>query len=124
MPFANFAMPLPPPWDDIRVKHTIPPNWEPLGHPHTGTTIDLRLALKPHDENTLREALYKVSDPRSPKYGAHLSKEQVAQPVAPHPDTLDLINSWLRHHAVPSSSISTTQQQLAETDGHPRVTSQ
>ncbi|KAH9016965.1 Pro-kumamolisin, activation domain-containing protein [Lactarius hengduanensis] len=79
-PFANFAMPFPPPWDDIR----------------------------PHDENALRDAFYKVSDPRSPKYGAHLSKEQVAQLVAPHPDTLDLIDSWLGHHAVPSSSVSTT----------------
>ncbi|KAH8980544.1 subtilisin-like protein [Lactarius akahatsu] len=111
MPFANFATPLPPPWHDIRVKHTwnvVPPNWEALGHPPAGTTIDLHVALKPHHENALVDTLYKVSDPRSPKYGAHLSKEQVAQLVAPHPDTLDLINTWLRHHTVPSSSISTT----------------
>src|SRR6266702_297902 len=38
------------------------------------------------------------------RYGAHLSKEE----VAPHPDTLELVNSWLEHHGVPSSSISTT----------------
>ncbi len=42
------------------------------------------------------------------RYGAHLSKEQVAQLVAPHPDTLELINSWLKHHDVPSTSISMT----------------
>jgi len=42
------------------------------------------------------------------RYGAHLSKEQVARLVAPHPDTLELINSWLEHHDVPSSSLSTT----------------
>jgi tripeptidyl-peptidase-1 len=40
------------------------------------------------------------------RYGAHLSKEQVAVLVAPHPDTLDLVGSWLAHHGVPSSSIS------------------
>ncbi|KAH8986036.1 subtilisin-like protein [Lactarius hatsudake] len=132
MPLANFATPLAPPWHDIRVKHTwssIPPNWEALGHPPNGTTIDLHVALKPYNENALSDALYKVSDPRSPKhvisntpqrtmhlhvlllrcrYGAHLSKEQVAQLVAPHPNALELINSWLRHYAVPSSSISTT----------------
>ncbi|KAH8986035.1 subtilisin-like protein [Lactarius hatsudake] len=110
-PFANFATPLPPPWDDIRVKHTwnaVPQNWEALGHPPAGTTIDLHIALKPHHENALVDTLYKVSDPRSPKYGAHLSKEQVAQLVAPRPDTLGLINSWLGHHSVPSSSITTT----------------
>ncbi|KAH9073468.1 subtilisin-like protein [Lactarius deliciosus] len=111
VPFADSKSLLSPPWHDIRVKHTwnaVPHNWEALGHPPAGTTIDLHVALKPHHENALVDALYNVSDPRSPKYGAHLSKEQVAQLVAPHPDTLDLINSWLRHHSVPSSSISTT----------------
>ncbi|KAI9454059.1 subtilisin-like protein [Lactarius psammicola] len=105
----NLANHLTPPWDDIREKHTwnaVPPNWEALGHPPAGTTIDLHLALKPHHENALIDALYAVSNPRSPKYGAHLSKEQVAHLVAPHPDTLELISSWLEYHDVPSSSIS------------------
>ncbi len=130
-PLANFAMPPASPWDDIHVKHTwnaVPPSWETLGRPPAGTTIDLHLALKPHHENALIDALYDVSDPRGTKYvlsntlprttyshvpllrcryGAHLSKEQVAQLVAPHPDSLKLINSWLEHHGVPSSSIST-----------------
>ncbi|KAI9454060.1 subtilisin-like protein, partial [Lactarius psammicola] len=110
-PFANFATPLTPSWDDILVKHTwsdVPPNWETLGHPPAGTTIDLHFVLKPHRENALIDALYEVSDLRSPKYGVHLSKEQVAHLVAPHPDSLELISSWLEHHDVPSSSISMT----------------
>src|SRR6266702_1071511 len=131
-PLANFATSLARPWDDIRFKHTwnaVPPHWDTLGHPPADTTIDLHVALKAHNENALIDALYRVSDPRSPKhvlsntlprtiysrvpllrrrYGAHLSKEQVAQLVAPHPDTLELIYSWLEHHGVPSSSISTT----------------
>ncbi|KAI9453248.1 subtilisin-like protein [Lactarius psammicola] len=122
-PLANLAKTLAPPWNDIRVKHSwnaVPHSWETLGHPPAGTTINLHLALKPHHENALTDALYKVSDPESPEhvlsntlprttYGAHLSKEQVAQLVAPHPDTLELIYSWLGHHGVPSSSVSTTQ---------------
>ncbi|KAI9436568.1 Pro-kumamolisin, activation domain-containing protein [Lactarius indigo] len=110
-PLANFARSLAPPWDDIRVKHTwdsVPLNWETLGPPPAGTTIDLHISLKAHHENGLIDALYEVSDPRSPKYGAHLSKEQVAQLVAPRADTVELINSWLEHHDVPPSSISTT----------------
>ncbi len=127
----NLAKPLTLPWNDTRVMHTwnaVPHNWETFGHPPTGTTIDLHFALKPHHENALIDALYKVSDPMSPKYvlsntprtmyspvrplrcryGAHLSKEQVAQLVAPHPDTLQLIKSWLGHHDVQPSSISMT----------------
>ena len=42
------------------------------------------------------------------RYGAHLSKDQVAELVAPHPDTLDLVHSWLNNYGIPISSISTT----------------
>jgi tripeptidyl-peptidase-1 len=42
------------------------------------------------------------------RYGAHLSKEQVAELVAPHPHALELVTSWLDYYGVPSSSISMT----------------
>lgn len=42
------------------------------------------------------------------RYGAHLSKEQVAELVRPYPDTLELVRSWLKHYGVRSSSVSTT----------------
>ncbi|KAH9174030.1 subtilisin-like protein [Lactarius sanguifluus] len=115
-------MPLAP-WDNMRVKHTwsaVPANWETLGCPSAGTTIDLYIALNPHQESALIDALYEVSDPKHPRhvhltaaplmpsYGAHLSKEQVAELVRPHPDTLELVTSWLAHHGVRPSSISTT----------------
>ena len=42
------------------------------------------------------------------RYGAHLSKEQVAELVAPHPDSLELLGSWFEHHEVPTSAVSIT----------------
>ena len=42
------------------------------------------------------------------RYGVYLSKEQVAELVSPHPDTLALIRAWLLHHGIRSSSISTS----------------
>ncbi|KAH8995552.1 subtilisin-like protein [Lactarius hatsudake] len=131
-PFANLATPLAP-WDNMQVKHTwsaVPANWETLGCPSAGTTIDLYIALNPHQESALIDALYEVSDPKHPRhvhltatsssafidvcrflrfrYGAHLSKEQVAELVRPHPYTLELVTSWLAHHGVRPTSISTT----------------
>ena len=126
-----------PRWDDMKVKHTwdsIPDKWEHHSHPPDHATIDLRIALKPHRENALIGALYEVSDPDHPKcvfvplcpqyafmlthrwigcqyryrYGAHLSKERVAELVAPHPDTIEHIGSWLEHHDVPASLVSFT----------------
>ncbi|KAH9033855.1 subtilisin-like protein [Lactarius hengduanensis] len=107
---CGLATPLAPPWDGMRVMHawsTVPKNWESLGHPPNETAIDVYLALKSEHENALVDALYQVSDPKGPKYGAHLSREQVAEVVAPHPDTLDLVSSWLKHWGIPSSSVST-----------------
>ena len=49
----------------------------------------------------------RVSLPRC-RYGKHLSKEQVAELVAPHPETLAIVNSWLDHHEIPPSSVSLT----------------
>ncbi|KAH9018140.1 peptidase S8/S53 domain-containing protein [Lactarius pseudohatsudake] len=98
-------------WDDMRSKHswkTIPENWECLGLPTADTVIDLYIALKPYRENALVDALNEVSDPGHPRYGMHLSREQVADIVAPHPDTVQLVHSWLEHYYVTPSSVSVT----------------
>ncbi|KAH9018855.1 subtilisin-like protein [Lactarius pseudohatsudake] len=95
-PFVDLATPPLPPWDDLSVKHTwntVPPNWETLGPPPPGTTIDLYIALQPRLDSALIDALH---------------EEQVAELIAPHQDTLKLVHSWLEHHRVPSSSISTS----------------
>ncbi|KAF8268740.1 peptidase S8/S53 domain-containing protein [Lactarius quietus] len=100
-----------PRWDDKSVKHAwnvVPMGWESPVTSTAGVTIDLSIALKPHDENALVDALYEVSTPQHRKYGAYLSQDQVADLVAPHPHTLRLVNAWLEHHGVPSSSISTS----------------
>ncbi|KAH9172012.1 hypothetical protein EDB89DRAFT_1967157, partial [Lactarius sanguifluus] len=80
----------------MHVKHAqawtaVPANWECLGDPSAGITIDLRIALRPHRENGSIDALYEASDTRHARYGAHLSKEQVAEIVAPSLDTLELV---------------------------------
>ena len=43
------------------------------------------------------------------RYGSYLSKEQLAELVSPHQDTLNLVRSWLTHHGIRPSSISTSQ---------------
>lgn len=68
---AAFATPPAPLWGDRRVKHTwntVPDNWESLGPPPAGTTIDLYIALKPYRENALIDTLYEVSKPGHQKH--------------------------------------------------------
>ncbi|KAH9053813.1 peptidase S8/S53 domain-containing protein [Lactarius vividus] len=120
------------PWHNIHSKHSwksIPDKWVCLGRPTADTTIDLYIAPKPHRENALVDALNEVSDPDHPRhvsstipslpifsrvpllryrYGMHLSREQVADLVAPHPETVQLVHSWLEHHRITLSSVSVT----------------
>ena len=45
--------------------------------------IPLRIALPQHNFHLLEAALYEVSDPAHPRYGAHLSKEEVHALIEP-----------------------------------------
>ncbi|KAH8976607.1 subtilisin-like protein [Lactarius hatsudake] len=95
----------------MHIKHSwnaVPKNWESLGRPPSSTTIDLYIALKPQRENAVVDALYEVSEPGHPRYRAYLTKDQVADLVAPRPETLELVNSWLEYHGISFSSISMT----------------
>ncbi|KAH9062380.1 subtilisin-like protein [Lactarius vividus] len=92
---SGLAKPLSPLWDDIHVKHswnTVPKNWVSPGRPPSGTTIDLYISLKPQPENALVNAL-----------------QEVADLVAPRPETLELVNSWFENHGISSSSVSMTR---------------
>jgi tripeptidyl-peptidase-1 len=71
VPILSFATPLSSPWDDIHIKHAwdaVPENWESLGLPPSGTTIELYVGLKPESEKALIDALYEVSSPKHPKH--------------------------------------------------------
>ncbi|CAK5273720.1 unnamed protein product [Mycena citricolor] len=94
-------------WDDMAVKHAwaeVPSGWEYHEAPPADHLIELRLGLKQDRIDELIEALYQVSDPSHEKYGQHLSKEKVDELVAPHPDSLEAVEAWLRHHAIDPAS--------------------
>ncbi|KAH8990957.1 subtilisin-like protein [Lactarius akahatsu] len=109
-PLTGLATPFALHWDDIRPKHawnSVPENWQNLGHSPAGATIDLHIALKAKNENALIDALIEVSSPGHPRQGEHLSREEVAELVAPPSDVLELANAWLEHYGVHPSTIST-----------------
>ncbi|KAH9009153.1 subtilisin-like protein [Lactarius pseudohatsudake] len=109
-PLSSLATPFASHWDDLRPKHawnSVPENWRNLGHPSADTTIDLHIALKAKNENALIDTLMEVSSPGHPRQGKYLSREEVAELVAPPLDVLELTNAWLEHYGVHPSSIST-----------------
>jgi tripeptidyl-peptidase-1 len=60
--------------------------------------IQMTLALKQQNVNTLTETLLRVSDPKHTDYGKHLTKGEVDSLVAPSDKTV--------RHAVPSFTRS------------------
>jgi len=72
-----------------------PKEWVKQRPPPPDHDLTLRISLKQPNFNKLEEHLYAVSDPASPRYGQHLSKEQVHELVAPSSHGLLAVNNWL-----------------------------
>jgi tripeptidyl-peptidase-1 len=61
----------------------------------------------PGAEEQLEQVLMEVSDPRSIKYGQHLSNEQLAQ-LMTSPHATKQLSEWLTQHNVPAQNIERT----------------
>lgn len=48
------------------------------------------------------------SDPFHERYGQHLSKEEVDELIAPHPESVNQVNEWLASHGISEASLSRT----------------
>jgi tripeptidyl-peptidase-1 len=85
-----------------KVKETVipPRGWFKHSTPPSNHTIVLRIGLPQPNFQVLEKHLYEVSDPDHERYGAYLSMEQVEALVAPHQESVDLIDEWIRSHGV------------------------
>ena len=73
VPLYDLATPVVP-WDDMKIKHTwnfTPVNWETLGHPSAGSTIDINIVLKPDRESAPIDAVSEISDPKHSRHPPH-----------------------------------------------------
>ncbi|KAK7054106.1 Tripeptidyl-peptidase sed3 [Favolaschia claudopus] len=91
----------------LQVKEDVKPprGWARLRRAHPSGNIRLRIALYQQNFAGLESSLYNISNPDHAHYGAHLSIEDIAKFVAPHPMTLALVNEWLASHGVNESDI-------------------
>ena len=108
----GLAIPLAPHWDHISVKHTwnhVPENWESLGPPPAGTTIDLNILLMPQDENALIDALYKVSDPSSPTHVLLFKLFRVRYTHMRPCSVTDMENTYQRSRSLSLSALTKTR---------------
>ncbi|KAH9940879.1 subtilisin-like protein [Epithele typhae] len=94
-------------WDDFEVKHAwaeVPRGWTLHAPAPADYMFDMRIGLRQNRFDELVSSLYEVSDPAHSRYGQHLSMEQVHELVAPHHDTVDLVEAWLAAHDLDADS--------------------
>ncbi|KAI0048684.1 tripeptidyl peptidase A, partial [Auriscalpium vulgare] len=77
-----------------------PRDWINVGAAPTNHVVPLRIALPQSNFQELERHLYEISDPDHARYGDHLSKEEVEELVAPHPDSVHAVNEWLAGHGI------------------------
>nr|GAT54755.1 predicted protein [Mycena chlorophos] len=91
-----------------RVKESVfaPRGWIQHSAAPADHIVKLRIALPQPNFPALEDALYAVSDPAHERYGAHLSKEQVEELIAPHAESVEAVNEWLYSHGIQDSDIA------------------
>ncbi|KDQ64445.1 hypothetical protein JAAARDRAFT_187770 [Jaapia argillacea MUCL 33604] len=91
-----------------RVKERVvaPNDWVKLGRAPSDHVLELRIGLPQPDIHLLEKALYEVSDPYHERYGSHLSKEEVDELAAPHPESLSAVEEWLASHGILESDFT------------------
>ncbi|KIJ54290.1 hypothetical protein M422DRAFT_775435 [Sphaerobolus stellatus SS14] len=97
--------------ESFQLKHSwekIPNGWEVHSIPPPDHLINLRIGLKESKIDELIGHLYEVSDPNHPRYGNHMSKEEVDAFVAPLPETVSAVEEWLRSHDIDPSACDRT----------------
>lgn len=91
-----------------KVKESVSPprGWIKGGPAPTDHDIELRIALPQSNFAELEQHLWEISDPFHARYGAYLSKEDVEALVAPHDDSVQLVEEWLASHGLAGDALS------------------
>lgn len=77
-------------------SHAEPAGWRDVGDASESQLHSLTVALKLRNVDLLERALAQTSDPESPLYGQHWSKERVDATCAPAAESLRVVREWLR----------------------------
>ena len=79
---------------------TPPSRWARGERVSASTPVELIFAVKQTNLEQLESTLLAVADPDSPRYGQHLSAEQVNDLVAPRPNDIMTVLTWLKEQGV------------------------
>ncbi|CCL99285.1 uncharacterized protein FIBRA_01301 [Fibroporia radiculosa] len=91
-----------------KLKESVSPprGWTKVRPAPADHTIELRIGLPQSNFRELETHLDEISDPLHERYGAHLSKEEVEDLIAPPSDSLRLVDEWLASSGIFEDQLS------------------
>lgn len=90
--------------EEVHEVAKVPSIFKYIGPADPSQLIDFQVVLKSRDILGLEKVLYQVSDPSSPKYGQHLSKEEVDFFFQPTENSQASVITWLQSHGILTES--------------------
>ncbi|KAI0030067.1 family S53 protease-like protein [Vararia minispora EC-137] len=114
----RFALANPLAWHGMHVlerRDTAPSSFVKIGPAPPDQVLTLRLGLVQGDMGGLEERLATISSPSSPEFRQWLSKEEVEAFVAPKPDTVDAITSFLSTNGITSTPTTPARDLISIT---------
>ncbi|GAP89437.2 putative tripeptidyl-peptidase 1 precursor [Rosellinia necatrix] len=90
----------------VKDTHNVPRGWAKGARAPAGQVMQIQIGLKQGNFAELEKQLYEVSDPANPKYGQHLSADEVKDLVKPSKETEDLVLEWLGDYGIVPESYS------------------
>ncbi|KAI3330031.1 tripeptidyl-peptidase 1 precursor [Ustulina deusta] len=99
----------------VKDLHNVPRGWAKVARAPADHVMNLQIGLKQNNFAELEKQLYQVSDPAHPKYGQHLSADEVEELVKPSKETSDLVHEWLGDNGIVPSSYSAAKDWITVT---------
>ncbi|KAI0378062.1 subtilisin-like protein [Hypomontagnella monticulosa] len=95
----------------LKERHHVPHNWAYVGRAPADHRIELQIGLRQSRFNELEQRLLEVSSPSHPRYGKHLSAEEVHTLVKPDDESVALTIEWLEENGIGTDILDLSPSQ-------------
>jgi tripeptidyl-peptidase-1 len=90
----------------VKERHIVPRAWTSIGSAPAEEKIHLQIGLRQAQQGLIEQHLLEVSDPEHPRYGQHLSHDEVNAIIAPADESVSLVSSWLEEAGISDATFT------------------
>ncbi|KAL8956670.1 MAG: hypothetical protein Q9193_005872 [Seirophora villosa] len=94
--------------EPLESLRAIPQGWRQGRSPPAAQRLRFRIALKQENAYQFEQHVLAISTPEDPKYGEHMSRDELKAMLKPSPEASNAILGWLHAEGVSSSNIEDT----------------